>query len=190
MDLKNLREHYASLSDDALLEIERADLVEAAQQCYDDEVRQRPHLSLKPNGDDQPDWLEDASTVFSRNDWPGSPPTDVAEARDVLEAAGIPCHLELVEETEGKPTSPEPTHVWQVMVPGTLNLHATSDLDRDIFNADYEETWRTHLEMLSDEEVLEMKPEVAFCGLFDRVERVTRAYDEELSRRRLKSEST
>ena len=43
--------------------------------------------------------------------------------------------------------------------------------------------------MLSDEEVLEMKPEVAFCGLFDRVERVNRAYDEELARRRLNPES-
>jgi len=31
-----------------------------------------------------------------------------------------------------------------------------------------------------------MQPEIAFCGLFDRVERVTRAYEEELARRRLK----
>ena len=29
--------------------------------------------------------------------------------------------------------------------------------------------------------------EVVFCGLFDRIERVNRVYDEEIARRRLKS---
>jgi len=29
-----------------------------------------------------------------------------------------------------------------------------------------------------------MSPETAFCGLFDRIERVRRAYEEELARRR------
>lgn len=28
-----------------------------------------------------------------------------------------------------------------------------------------------------------MSPEAAFCGLFDRVERVTKAYDDEIARR-------
>ena len=32
-----------------------------------------------------------------------------------------------------------------------------------------------------------MNPEVVFCGLFDRVERVIRVYDEEIARRGLKS---
>jgi len=35
-----------------------------------------------------------------------------------------------------------------------------------------------------------MSPEAAFCGLFDRVERVTKAYDEEIARRGLRAEST
>jgi hypothetical protein len=56
-------------------------------------------------------------------------------------------------------------------------------LDRDLYNKEFEETWKTHLEMLNDEELREMKPEVVFCGLFDRVERVKRAYEEELDRR-------
>jgi hypothetical protein len=62
-------------------------------------------------------------------------------------------------------------------------------LDSDIFNAEFEAGWRTHLEVLSDQEVRAMNPQVVFCGLFDRMERVTRAYSEELSRRGLKSKS-
>jgi hypothetical protein len=34
-----------------------------------------------------------------------------------------------------------------------------------------------------------MSPEVAFCGLFDRIDRVTRAYEDEIARRGLKPES-
>jgi len=76
------------------------------------------------------------------------------------------------------------------MVPGNLNMRATSVLEREIFNAEFEENWKTHLEALSDEELRALDPEAAFCGLFDRVERVNRVYEEELERRRLNSEST
>jgi hypothetical protein len=31
-----------------------------------------------------------------------------------------------------------------------------------------------------------MNPQIAFCGLFDRIERVNRIYNEEIARRRLK----
>ena len=40
-DPQYLRDHYASLSDEALLAIERDDLVDLAQRCYDDEVGRR-----------------------------------------------------------------------------------------------------------------------------------------------------
>jgi hypothetical protein len=161
-------------------------LVDAARQCYDAEVRLR-HLVDEPNGDqDKPDWLEDASEIFSRVAVPSAPPApDIADARDALEAAGIPVYLNVTQETPEPNPAPSPVQIWHLMVPGRLNQHATSVLERDIFNADFEEEWKTHLEMLSDEEVLEMKPEVAFCGLFDRVERVSRAYEEELDRRKL-----
>jgi hypothetical protein len=72
------------------------------------------------------------------------------------------------------------------MVPGHLNLFATSVLERDMFNAEFEAAWKTHLETLPDSELRTMNPQIAFCGLFDRVERVTRAYDEEIRRRGLK----
>jgi hypothetical protein len=104
------------------------------------------------------------------------------EARDVLEAAGIPCHLELIEEPEQED---QMRFRWRVMVPGKLIHRAASVIDRDIFNAEFEAQWRTHLEMLSDEELGVMEPEYAFCGLYDRIERINRAYEEELERRRL-----
>ncbi len=102
-DLKYLREHYASLSDDALLAIHREDLVETAQRCYDDEIKQRGLASgrrAKPKEElpveedevvdreadpDQPDWLEDASEVYSRVVRTGNVQAtdDLADARDV-----------------------------------------------------------------------------------------------------------
>ena len=45
IDLDHIRRHYTSLSDEALLDINRAELVEAAQQCYDDELARRPWLT-------------------------------------------------------------------------------------------------------------------------------------------------
>ena|SRR5579862_4538598 len=199
VDLTYLREHYASLSDQALRAIKRADLVEEAQRYYDDEVARRKLAARAAQSieepspasetrdlDDEPDWLDDASEVLSRADRPGSLPADaMVEARDALEAAGIPCHIELSEIPEAHDASPPPTHLWRLLVPGNLNQRAIGVLDRDIFNQDFEAEWKTLLETLSDEDLREMKPEVAFCGLFDRVERVTRAYEEEIARRRL-----
>lgn len=71
-------------------------------------------------------------------------------------------------------------------VPGGLNLQAASVLDRDIFNTEFEAEWKTHLETLSDDELHTMNPQEAFCGLFDRIERVTRAYAEEIARHRVR----
>jgi hypothetical protein len=186
IDPKYLREQYAFLSNEALMAIDRADLVETAQRCYDEEVARR-RLASPTHDDDKPAWLDDASEVFSRVDVRGTViAPDIAAARDALEAEGIPCHLDLAElPQDEEPHTPPPTHVWRVLVPGNFNFRAASVLDRDIFNADFEEDWRVQIEMLSDAELLEMKPEVVFCGLFDRIERVTRSYDAEIARRKL-----
>ena len=61
-----------------------------------------------------------------------------------------------------------------------------SVLERESFNSEFEAGWKTHLEALSDEELRAMNPKVAFCGLFDRIARVNRVYDEEIARRKLK----
>ncbi len=93
-DPEYLRRHYALLSDEALLEMDRADLVEVAQQLYDHEIARRglapveveadehlpPRISKAPAEEpglahephawgqpaDQPDWHEEASDVFFR----------------------------------------------------------------------------------------------------------------------------
>ncbi len=209
VDLTYLREHYASLSDEALAAIQRAELVEAAQRCYDEEVARRKHarassrrsesadedaegsggdaaISPEPLGaDEKPDWLEDGVEVLSRADRAGSAPSDdIADAREVLEDAGIACYLELSEIPEESDSPLPPTHLWRLMVPGNLNLLATSILERDIFNAEFEAGWRIYLETLSPEELSELDPKEALCGLFDRVERVNNAYEEELRRRK------
>ncbi len=187
-DPEYLRRHYTSLSDEALLAIDRTELVETAQQSYDDELVRRKLPS--PVLTDQPQWLAEASEVFSQEDRAGAVPApEIANARDALEAAGIPCFLDVSPLPEEEAVSPKPTHLWRLMVPGKLNQRATSILERDIFNADFEAEWKTHLEMLSDEELYAMDPKLAFCGLFDRAERVTRAFDAEIGRRQSKSKA-
>lgn len=212
LDPEYLRRHYAQLSDEALLEVERADLVEMAQRIYDEEVGRRnlnvpseARLAREPSDSEEPEefdgvefdaqpgeepeWLDDAAEVYSHAVASAEAPSPegVLSARDAMEAAGIPCHLELAEIPPEKDLSPYGTHRWRVMVPGKLNLHATSVLEREIFNPEFEEGWKTHLETLSDAELRTLNPRVALCGLFDRIARVNRVYEEEMARRKLKS---
>jgi hypothetical protein len=207
IDPEYLRQQYSLLSDEALLAVNRADLVDVAQQCYDAELKARglasprrawlveaaaPQHRLAANREtkpleegEKPEWLDEAAEVFSRAVRRGTQPEDdVADARDAIEAAGIPCYVHLERVPAEKEPRPEVDR-WQVLVPGNLNLRATNILDRDIFNNDFEAEWRTLLETFSDDEVRAMNPRVVFCGLFDRIERVTRVYEEEIRRRRL-----
>jgi len=66
-----------------------------------------------------------------------------------------------------------------------MNLQATSILERDIFNDEFEAVWRHHLETLSDEQLEATEPQDVLCGLFDRVQRVLQAYEDEWERRGL-----
>ena len=188
VDINYLRRHYASLSDEALLEVDRGELVAAAQECYDSELKSR---GLGANGQPAasgapPDWFDEAAEVFSRVDHPGAAQApEVEAARQALEDAGIPCHLEFAAMPEEAGQSRHASQERRLLVPSQLNLHAMNVIDRDIFNDGFEAGWRSHLEMLSDEELESTDPEDVFCGLFDRIERVTRAYREELERRGL-----
>jgi hypothetical protein len=216
-DIESLRRRYAGLSDEALLAIDRAELTGAAQNCYDGEIAKRGlraasglRRSPRPSAgqpDDQDhgeseaaepldaegpdDWLADAMEVYSLTFFPGTDVGQLEEARKSLESAGIPFHVEwsdVVDEDTGQPVTP-PRQRGRILVPGHLNLLAASTLDRDIFNDEFESAWRNHLEVLSDDEVLEMTPEVVFCGLYDRIERAVKAYEDELARRGLADEA-
>jgi hypothetical protein len=199
---EDLRRHFASLSDEALLEVDESDLSDIARKCYDAELARRnlqsvgPSDAAAPAGGDagdtdaaveiEPDWMENATCPASFTAHPGTARAPEAEhARDVLLAAGIPCELSVLESD---PTGQDPDRreydVYQVLVPQALNLKAVSVLDCEIFNPETEELWRTHLAGLSDDELRELKPDDICAGLLDRAERLKRAYEEELARRR------
>jgi hypothetical protein len=116
IDPEYLRQYYASLSDEAILAVNRADLVNAAQRYFDDEFRTRELSSVKgvsplvgtdevPAPDlagskghssgDKPEWLEEAAEVYLRVNLPDAAPAgDVLDVSKVFEAAGIPCYLD------------------------------------------------------------------------------------------------
>jgi hypothetical protein len=197
-----LTQHYASLSDDTLLAIDRSELVDTAQKCYDAEVEKRgigsgrsvrSTVERRAVAEEQfeeeapEDWLEDAAEVYSLADYAGSNAADsAANAREVLEAAGVPCQVELIELPDEE-KGPHLTKRWRVLVPAYFNLHAMSLLERAFANHEFEAVWKTHLENLSDDELLGSHPETVLCGLFDRVDRVLKAYEEEIGRRGLET---
>ena len=215
-DPEDLRRYYSSLPDEALLDIDRNDLVEMAQKYYDAEASRRKLAPLSsvprtdrprpvptrsddlssaeaeaggnpPDAEDRPAWLDQAAEVYSVVVRPGTAAADAAsDAMGVLKAAGIPCHLELIETPEENVPS---TQRWRLMAPGNLNIRAMSTLERDLDNQEFETGWKMYLETLSDSELLAVSPEIVLCGLFDRIERATKTFEEEVARRRLKAES-
>ena len=210
LDRNFLRQHYSSLSDEALLELDRSELVAEAQQIFEEELTQRgldgsPDSSTFPatefvseNGDrmefvdsparedGSPGWMDEAAEVYAESAHQGRPPAEHAtQGREALEAAGIPCHLELHEIPREEQALPDPTHRWRLIVPGEFSQKATNILDRDVFNPEFEEDWKTHLHSMSDKELRAINPQSEFLGLFDRIARITRAYNDELKRRKL-----
>lgn len=189
VDPEFLKTHYASLSDEAFDDIDRGELTGVAQKIYDEERGRREpsptagidhpifhRASLEPD----PDWLEDAACACSFRVSQGQYDAAEAEARQALEAAGIPVHMETyMEEPAARATS------WtRLMIPSRDTLRAESVLDREIYNPQIEDTWRTHLSTLSDREFRELDFEGLIAGLTDRIERLRRAYKEEVSARR------
>lgn len=102
LDPLELRKQYASLSDDALLAMHRQDLVELAQQIYDEEVASRD-LGSEPAEPEESQSTEkeageemvEVATYTSRN--------EAGMAKSFLVSADIPCELEnefAIPETE------------------------------------------------------------------------------------------
>lgn len=198
IDLETLRRHYMSLSDDELLAIERDDLTDTAQKCFDQEVERRgliaaPESEAAPDEEaheeatfrtgEDPDWLQDAACACSFVSHPGgSAATDAENAREALQDAGIPCQVSAVEVAATTGDQPA-QHEYRVMVPGALNLTATSILDKVVFNPQLEADWRTHFASMTDQELGGLNPDVICAGLVDRIARLRRAYNDEISRR-------
>ena len=205
MDAEYFRRHYASLSDEELLRIERDELTEVACKCFDQEMNKRGLVGTKEESteveseavalpltvasDEVDDELLAGETfvVSSYLESPGAA-ADADDAYKALRAAGIPCR---VDETlsEAEPAQP-PGKLLQVVVPSSLTLQATSIVDRDVHNPWIEMDWRTHLSSLTDEEFSKISPEVICAGLLDRAARLKKAYLEELRKRNLKAQGS
>ena len=168
----DLQRHYASLSDEALLAVERSDLTPIAQTCYDEELAKREIVPGQAEGGDEPEWIEESVCACSFDSGPGNNSApDLEEARNILESAEIPCYVRV---------SPA---LCELLVPGGFHLSATSVLDKEFFNPRLETEWRTHLQELSDEDFDALNLDDLTAGLMDRVDRLTRAYTEEQERR-------
>jgi hypothetical protein len=202
IDRRELQGHYAALSDEELLALDRAELTGVAQTFYDAEFTKR-HLarvetgsSGDSNGSDppssalsadddraEPDWLEDATCAVAYGVLPnGSAASDAESVRKVLLAAGIPCRVSLKVLNPDKPDM----RYYCVMIPGAHNLEAASVLNLEINNPQEESLWRAHFASLSNEELRGLKFEVICAGLQDRLARLKRAYGDEIAQRGLR----
>lgn len=191
LDTDDLRRHYASLSDEALLELDPDDLTETARRCFTEELTRRRltrYDTEVPGGDgsgDVPAWAEDAACVCGFDSGPGQQPTgQLEQAESILASAAIPYFVNVTEE-EASRRLPQPRYRYDLMVPAALNLRAVSLLDQHLFNPELEAEWLTHFEVLTDEELAALDLDDLTAGLLDRVERLTKAYEEERAKRGL-----
>ena len=198
IDADHLRQHYASLSDDEFDELVRDDLTDVAQKCYDNELARRglrrsseelpaparPRTASPEETEETDEFVDEEPFVACtfRNDHDGA--HSASEARSALEASGIPCRIE-TQEIEEEETGPRRWTEYQVIVPNGLSLQATSVLDKEFFNVKLESDWRTHLESLSDDQLLRLDADAMCEGLLDRAARLKKAYKNEVQRRGL-----
>jgi hypothetical protein len=214
IDRQELSAHYASLSDEELLEFDRAELTEVAQRFYDSELAKR-HLTpedtetpVEPHGRAAPvdaaegaDEDEDSAAVINFDagpepDWLEDatcarsyavlPGGSAADAGDAHDALVAAGIPCHISVKTFDPNDPKPKYYYCVMVPGARNLEAASALAMAIDNPKEEEMWRAHFEVLSDEELRVLKFDAICAGLRDRLARLKRAYDDEVARRKVR----
>lgn len=128
VSIEDFRQHFALLSDDALLETRREDLVPKAQQCYDEELSRRGLTHASPVEAEASDEAQAAP------DDPGGEPVSIATytvaeeaslARGLLRMASIPCHI--ANEYTGLGS-----FELQLMVPAAFVEHALEVLGAEI----------------------------------------------------------
>ena len=146
IDPEDLKRHYALLSDEALLEIDPADLTDTAYACFEDEMARRklapspeaPHED--PEIPAEPE-TADAGVAVGTFQYP----EELEDARDVLEHAGIPCSIR------------SNRHQYELVVPPSVREPAEQALRTHYFDPKAEVDYQTHFELLSDEELLALE---------------------------------
>jgi len=193
VDPEYLRRHYATLSDEEFAQIDRKDLVEVAQKCYDEEVARRGPMERAENDEgeidfeesdaEEPEWMEGAASAYVVVARPGTAEAPkAAQAARILRNAGLPVFLS-VRPAEAEAGDTQPQFEYHVLVPGELSLHAASVLDKEVFNEGIEQTYREYFRGLSDDELQNADTEMLFAGIRDRLKRITKSYKKEMGRR-------
>ena len=191
IDREGLRAQYRSMSDEELLSLDRGELTEIAQKCYDAEIAERELTPLEEDAHQpdlpaegaeeagmEPDWLETAEQACSFSAQQQAYYGEEAErACEALRMAGIPYHLDF-EDPQGQQPG-----LLKIMVPSLLTLKATSVLDKEIFNEEFAETWRSHLQDLSEAQLRDLHPDAVCAGMLDRAARYRKIYQAEVARR-------
>lgn len=195
----DLERHYASLSDEALLEIKPEELMELAQQCHAAEVRVRglaakrsrdrsiavPTEPVEDEAGTEEDWIaDDADTANFVTVHTSLEHGEAADMRDALEHAGIPCTLEVSADAPGR------RGVSRILVRVAPDLKARAEtvLAERVLNPVHEETYRTFFESLDDDDLatLDLSTFVTQSKENrDLIARVRATYLEELDRREL-----
>ncbi len=106
--------------------------------------------------------------------------SSVLDARTILRKANIACYVVMRD-----PEQPGGSSVYDLLVPPGQHLLALSVLDRDFFNPQTEEDWKAHFTVLSDDELMDLDADLLVAGMRDRIERLVRAYEDELLKRGL-----
>ncbi len=188
VDLEELRRYYASLSDQALLELRPDDLTDVANECCDAELLRRglrrPEESADeaaahedPCPDEAAEWGE-ARRLFMRSvPWAKNAVTvhtfssapEAEQARDALEEAGIPAAIAGDEIRSAR---------FNLMVPEASLEDAQGVLDAAIFHPVFEDTLEGHFAVFTDEELADMDRELLPAS-------ARASYDEEMEARGL-----
>lgn len=212
LDLERLQKHYASLSDDALLEIDETELVEEAFNLYEAELEGRGLLLGEDEVEDEAiDAEEDGSAeetgLNKRHPSQGNrtqryqasgDEADWVEHAAVAFAAPALDSDELIRAKEALDALGMPTHIriqeadldgrggkfTELLVPGQWILDAVSLIDRDVLNERSEADWVGHFSTMSDEELEAVDPEILVAGMEDRARRLRRVYREAMAQRR------
>ena len=123
----------------------------------------------------QPEWIKDAVSAATF----GEDETEtIQEAEEFLSQVGIDCYV-----FKRFPEREDQNVVFQILVQPGQHLAALAILDRDLFNP--REDMEALFAPLTDQELLDIDESVIVTGMKDRMERMVRAYEDELLKRGL-----